>query len=118
MFGLSGHVRPTWGSTSCRAIFATSAFGPKPTCNKRLNQNSPIRTCFRKVFFASGRKKVLQQILVIVLQNSANERSVPKMGNIGIQMAGFLKSRRQSKKASLPLLTRLGSGVCDATADD
>ena len=27
-----------------------------------LNQNSPFRTCFRKVFFASGRKKVLQQI--------------------------------------------------------
>ena len=27
-----------------------------------LNQNSPFRACFRKVFFASGRKKVLQQI--------------------------------------------------------
>ena len=43
--------------------------GPNPPCNERLKMS----TCWG-----------------IVLQNSANERSVPKMGNIGIQMAGFL----------------------------
>ena len=77
---LSGHLQRLQGRVLINPAHQMSAVGGivlQNSANERsvpkmgnigiemagfLNQNSPFRTCFRKVFFASGRKKVLQQI--------------------------------------------------------